>query len=125
MIRRPPRSTRTDTLFPYTTLFRSEGGVGSRRCQRHPSPTLPCLRRVGGESSRLKPLPNGHQWRPYLPSRRSLSALPCTLSPAFCASSVASLSAAPATPSRTLKEYASMWGAPGPAPYRACTPPPV
>src|SRR3546814_17578641 len=24
MIRRPPRSTRTDTLFPYTTLFRSE-----------------------------------------------------------------------------------------------------
>src|SRR3546814_17593415 len=29
MIRRPPRSTRTDTLFPYTTLFRSlvQGGV--------------------------------------------------------------------------------------------------
>src|SRR3546814_18622025 len=26
MIRRPPRSTRTDTLFPYTTLFRSPGG---------------------------------------------------------------------------------------------------
>src|SRR3546814_19960498 len=25
MIRRPPRSTRTDTLFPYTTLFRSFG----------------------------------------------------------------------------------------------------
>src|SRR3546814_13087282 len=25
MIRRPPRSTRTDTLFPYTTLFRSYG----------------------------------------------------------------------------------------------------
>src|SRR6056297_28836 len=25
-IRRPPRSTRTDTLFPYTTLFRSRGG---------------------------------------------------------------------------------------------------
>src|SRR3546814_2202187 len=30
MIRRPPRSTRTDTLFPYTTLFRSV-----RRHQRH------------------------------------------------------------------------------------------
>src|SRR3546814_6605772 len=29
MIRRPPRSTRTDTLFPYTTLFRSiVGGIG-------------------------------------------------------------------------------------------------
>src|SRR3546814_13532821 len=26
MIRRPPRSTRTDTLFPYTTLFRAGGG---------------------------------------------------------------------------------------------------
>src|SRR3546814_5055139 len=26
MIRRPPRSTRTDTLFPYTTLFRSSNG---------------------------------------------------------------------------------------------------
>src|SRR3546814_5732577 len=28
MIRRPPRSTRTDTLFPYTTLFRSDGDNG-------------------------------------------------------------------------------------------------
>src|SRR3546814_13330407 len=28
MIRRPPRSTRTDTLFPYTTLFRSKQGFG-------------------------------------------------------------------------------------------------
>src|SRR3546814_4078284 len=27
MIRRPPRSTRTDTLFPYTTLFRSVPGA--------------------------------------------------------------------------------------------------
>src|SRR3546814_5721308 len=27
MIRRPPRSTRTDTLIPYTTLFRSIGGA--------------------------------------------------------------------------------------------------
>src|SRR3546814_21072810 len=32
MIRRPPRSTRTDTLFPYTTLFRSvEGSVDPLR----------------------------------------------------------------------------------------------
>src|SRR6056297_2570805 len=30
MIRRPPRSTRTDTLFPYTTLFRSCGGGPAR-----------------------------------------------------------------------------------------------
>src|SRR3546814_7777380 len=27
MLRRPPRSTRTDTLFPYTTLSRSDGGA--------------------------------------------------------------------------------------------------
>src|SRR3546814_2609767 len=31
MIRRPPRSTRTDTLFPYTTLFRSCATRWSRR----------------------------------------------------------------------------------------------
>src|SRR3546814_13357518 len=31
MIRRPPRSTRTDTLFPYTTLFRSLGRQAGRR----------------------------------------------------------------------------------------------
>src|SRR3546814_4716752 len=30
MIRRPPRSTRTDTLFPYTTLFRSASFPGCR-----------------------------------------------------------------------------------------------
>src|SRR3546814_8377815 len=30
MIRRPPRSTRTDTLFPYTTLFRSDTGLRAR-----------------------------------------------------------------------------------------------
>src|SRR3546814_13926368 len=33
MIRRPPRSTRTDTLFPYTTLFRSDGKPKCRRQQ--------------------------------------------------------------------------------------------
>src|SRR3546814_1421960 len=31
MIRRPPRSTRTDTLFPYTTLFRSSAPDGGSR----------------------------------------------------------------------------------------------
>src|SRR3546814_4347871 len=41
MIRRPPRSTRTDTLFPYTTLFRSKGsgakidGRDQRRTDRY------------------------------------------------------------------------------------------
>src|SRR3546814_1473431 len=32
MIRRPPRSTRTDTLFPYTTLFRSTATSATRCC---------------------------------------------------------------------------------------------
>src|SRR3546814_14191196 len=36
MIRRPPRSTRTDTLFPYTTLFRSGIGLCAGRCGRRP-----------------------------------------------------------------------------------------
>src|SRR3546814_16667535 len=37
MIRRPPRSTRTDTLFPYTTLFRSrKRHVGDDRHASHP-----------------------------------------------------------------------------------------
>src|SRR3546814_1461633 len=34
MIRRPPRSTRTDTLFPYTTLFRSLEAAGGKELQR-------------------------------------------------------------------------------------------
>src|SRR3546814_1505383 len=50
MIRRPPRSTRTDTLFPYTTLFRSSFLSRSRRriqlatCSGPADPrTCPCL----------------------------------------------------------------------------------
>src|SRR3546814_11322478 len=36
MIRRPPRSTRTDTLFPYTTLFRSPADAAAAAwCARH------------------------------------------------------------------------------------------
>src|SRR3546814_15747940 len=38
MIRRPPRSTRTDTLFPYTTLFRSRAWAD--RIQQHYFPEL-------------------------------------------------------------------------------------
>src|SRR3546814_6808260 len=42
MIRRPPRSTRTDTLFPYTTLFRS-GRDEKRRAERNQQKTQrPC-----------------------------------------------------------------------------------
>src|SRR3546814_12367519 len=60
MIRRPPRSTRTDTLFPYTALFRSfaveqrgeralEGGIGGDRVGEE----LPCgLRRIARPAGR-------------------------------------------------------------------------
>src|SRR3546814_4455680 len=40
MIRRPPISTRTDTLFPYTTLFRSGAGSGNRPEVRRVRPEL-------------------------------------------------------------------------------------
>src|SRR3546814_5425363 len=45
MIRRPPRSTRTDTLFPYTTLFRSQHDdrkrpVGPIRVRHHSIPLV-------------------------------------------------------------------------------------
>src|SRR3546814_57657 len=53
MIRRPPRSTRTDTLFPYTTLFRS---AGDRPGQRHVDPA------AAAELS-LRP-GHGRRWRP-------------------------------------------------------------
>src|SRR3546814_10244914 len=46
MLRRPPRSTRTDTLFPYTTLFRSDRDLrtaGHRPCPRRARPG-PCVR---------------------------------------------------------------------------------
>src|SRR3546814_19456861 len=46
MIRRPPRSTRTDTLFPYTTLFRSPPPApqGLFRRSRRPAPRSPTFR---------------------------------------------------------------------------------
>src|SRR3546814_20464609 len=60
MIRRPPRSTRTDTLFPYTTLFRSqhlsglctaspEGASGGESRDR---PTGALYGRVDGDTAR-------------------------------------------------------------------------
>src|SRR3546814_15681270 len=41
MIRRPPRSTRTDTLFPYTTLFRSNAPVEEFQSYLYGVPTSP------------------------------------------------------------------------------------
>src|SRR3546814_12054887 len=67
MIRRPPRSTRTDTLFPYTTLFRSddpcpEGKEGE---------IIVCARKPESERYRVpeevrkapQPPPEGRSWK--------------------------------------------------------------
>src|SRR3546814_1982931 len=52
MIRRPPRSTRTDTLFPYTTLFRSTSDGHRYRC------CAGCrMRSLFSGSSTMKPRP--------------------------------------------------------------------
>src|SRR6188508_3744540 len=62
MIRRPPISTRLNTLFPYTTLFRS-GALGCRRLRRrHRYPCLPAgpLRHQIGRAHVLTPVTLSH-----------------------------------------------------------------
>src|SRR3546814_6406021 len=49
MIRRPPRSTRTDTLFPYTTLFRSAFPDAAQVAQRPVRRALPAFVAQVGE----------------------------------------------------------------------------
>src|SRR3546814_7059321 len=58
MIRRPPRSTRTDTLFPYTTLFRSGRRARSPARRQHDtrSPRPRCARRSEEHTSELQSL---------------------------------------------------------------------
>src|SRR3546814_6671578 len=76
MLRRPPRSQRTDTLFPYTTLFRSLGmrpgrpgacrdGGAVRRSEQHRNPqTLHALQRLSEPEDRrtaaLRPRSGAH-----------------------------------------------------------------
>src|SRR3546814_7637739 len=59
MIRRPPRSTRTDTLFPYTTLFRS----------RHADPRAGSRRQAVLPADRPHPDAEKHIARPQAPGR--------------------------------------------------------
>src|SRR3546814_7659876 len=54
MKRRPPRSTRTDTLFPYTTLFRSGGpGQGMRLSNGTTGERVDAIILAGGKGRRL------------------------------------------------------------------------
>src|SRR3546814_16130101 len=70
MIRRPPISTRTDTLFPYTTLFRSPGSRAPPACLASTNalatlfiPLLPVDVKAGGQHIALG-------YRPYRIKRR-------------------------------------------------------
>src|SRR3546814_8488205 len=85
MIRRPPRSTRTDTLFPYTTLFRSLR-LGRQPFPNRPSSpprrashsTLPCRRyrqrnaRRPTDSPHTSEPPHGTICRPSSPHSGAL-----------------------------------------------------
>src|SRR3546814_14214463 len=83
MIRRPPRSTRTDTLFPYTTLFRSVGDRAAlarllRRAETDPA-YLALLRRHCAERAPLfTPEREATAWRALLAEvTNDTSRFPC------------------------------------------------
>src|SRR3546814_20329445 len=65
MIRRPPRSTRTDTLFPYTTLFRSAQPPAERAHRRHVADAALLLQAQGHAELPLREGPA----QPALPRR--------------------------------------------------------
>src|SRR3546814_19775553 len=73
MLRRPPRSTLTDTLFPYTTLFRAMlrrhawpvRGPASCRLQ-----ILPVVRAAADESTRVDDQDQGHETQENQPVAR-------------------------------------------------------
>src|SRR3546814_14703731 len=80
MIRRPPRSNRTDTLFPYTTLFRSESGrlarspghVGVPDAHgREPAAGVRAARPVGGRCRAARGA-GARGWRGACRTRRAL-----------------------------------------------------
>src|SRR3546814_21084717 len=85
MLRRPPGSTRTDTRFPYTTLFLSRRRA---RCRRSP-PSAPAARRHRPRRSRARPAsappraPARYSAdRPASPTRNGWRAASCSAPPA-------------------------------------------
>src|SRR3546814_8688350 len=80
MIRRPPRSTRTDTLFPYTTLFRSSR-VEGRSVRLVPfdetvtaiAPTIAMVRCASRDRSRGSPAPRSEEHTSELQSLMRIS----------------------------------------------------
>src|SRR3546814_9450548 len=73
MIRRPPRSTRTDTLFPYTTLFRSSQLLDFRQLRRPPRKNI--IRMIVGGHAHVRFDMTGKRGAGYFrratPKRRS------------------------------------------------------
>src|SRR3546814_7119168 len=72
MMRRPPRSTRTDTLFPYTTLFRSRAEIGIGRGPRRVSLGAGGLHAGGSDrAAAAARTPSRPEPRPdYIPAER-------------------------------------------------------
>src|SRR3546814_645486 len=81
MIRRPPRSTRTDTLFPYTTLFRSD--IGALVAWRVLQGVAGGVLIAGGQTMLLQVFPRRRQ--PLVQAVFALGAVmaPATLAPAL------------------------------------------
>src|SRR3546814_4678358 len=75
MIRRPPRSTRTDTLFPYTTLFRSAGAAARVGAALPADPCLGLAEHTGGRAGDAQGPDGVRAQAPALP-RGSMKALP-------------------------------------------------
>src|SRR3546814_9329382 len=67
MILRPPRSTLTDTLFPYTTLFRSWGDEAHPAYARQPTPEI---RLLGWPHQPSSAHPNAGSMKPTQPTRQ-------------------------------------------------------
>src|SRR3546814_9499967 len=72
MIRRPPRSTRTDTLVPYTTLFRSAGTTPPTDQRLDTAAGAACVRRDAGRVTRCRaqPVQAGLGAQEFLPPDR-------------------------------------------------------
>src|SRR3546814_20401266 len=87
MIRRPPRSTRTDTRFPYTTLFRShlpKGGFAAQRSRQRLDLLVDLFAHVGDPAQLtidLQAAIGHHRSVPGLPGLTSISPDPRELHP--------------------------------------------
>src|SRR3546814_12269938 len=117
MIRRPPRSTRTDTLFPYTPLFRSAAARAPPRARRR---AIPAGSSGDGRRERWRPLrfpcrrisaeDQGEHPRPEPPPGRTGHAAMRTGSSLSPSSSASAYAAPGATPPRAIERRGERQG---------------